>query len=165
MIYKEYFPEEFNRMFNLSEKYEELQRNYKIKKSYEGHELPFETTNMPNDPGRWENFINCDVDKIIFCVNENNEIMMKPDLMTFFVLIPSIKSHSISQPYKQKVEIINASQGIDNNYPYNFMSMYYSENFNHENGNYNYTIERKFFSVSANTAIFIHRLYKFVKDN
>lgn len=152
-------------MFNLSEKYEELQRNYKIKKSYEGHELPFETTNMPNDPGKWENFVNYDVNGIVFYINAKNEIMMEPDLIIFFVLIPYLKSHSISQPYRQKVEIINASQGIDNNYPHNFMSMYYSENFNPQNGKYNYTTERKFFSVSENTVIFIYRLYNFVKDN
>ena len=86
--------------------------------------------------------------------------MISPDLIIFFVLIPSIKSHSISQPYRQIVEIINASQGIDNNYPYNFMSMYYSEN-----GQYNHTTEKKFFSASKNTIIWIHKLYKFVKDN
>lgn len=82
----------------------------------------------------------------------------------FYTFIPSFKKHSITNLNSQKLDLIMTSRGIDNNYPYNFMSMYYSENYSAD-GKYSNNRTRKFFIVKPDTEVYLYNLYKFVRDN
>lgn len=169
VIYKEYYPDEFNKMFRFEEKLENIKNTRKIVKDSSGGEISF-------SEGHFQTIIKSDINKFIIrnrgveveyeCIEgfETWKSMKNSNVNLFFyIFIPFFKEHSISYIDSNKELLIMTSRGLDGDYPYNFMNMYYKENY--KNGNYDSQIDKKFFVVKPNTEINIYKLYKFVKDN
>ncbi|MGL5257493.1 MAG: hypothetical protein ACRC76_10650, partial [Proteocatella sp.] len=173
VIYKEYYPDEFNKMFNFEEKLENLKNTSKPFKNSAGwdrilNEDGFFTIIYKNNINafiikntnsnvEYENFIN-------FKNPETTE-KSKVDPL-FYIVMPFFKENSFSNIDQKKKELIMASRGIDGDYPYNFMNIYYNESYLGEHDKvYNGHNLRKFFNVKEGTGINIYKLYKFVKDN
>lgn len=176
VIYKEYYPDEFNRMFNFEEKLENLKNTRKLVKSDSGWDVflkgdvffniidkniinAFIIKNR-NSKVAYEQFLN-------FEKAENMETMKESKIdPLFYIAMPFFKENSFSNIDTNKEELIRASRGIDGDYPYNFMNIYYNESYDRAYEiAYNGSNSRKFFNVKKDTEINIYKLYKFVKDN
>lgn len=169
VIYKEYYLDEFNKIFNFEEKLENLKNTRKLVKHSSGSDIYL-------NEGYFQFIIKNDINKFIIR-NRGFEVeyegiegfgdwrsMINSNLNPFFyIFIPFFKEHSISYIDSNKELLIMTSRGIDGDYPYNFMNIYYNESY--KDGNYNSQVEEKFFAVKPNTEINIYKLYKFVKDN
>lgn len=170
VIYKEYYPDEFNKMFNFEEKLENLKNTRKLVKSDSGWDV------FLNEGGFLtiidNNNINAFIIKNRSCKVEYEKLKNQRTIEEskldplFYILMPFFKENSFSNIDQKKTELIRASRGIDGDYPYNFMNIYYNESYDGENDIvYNGSNSRTFFNVKNDTEINIYKLYKFVKDN
>lgn len=169
VIYKEYYPDEFSKMFNFEEKLENLRNTFQAIKVERSTEPIFSVDSFFDIIRQDLNDFTVRVNGYILdyeCTKNfssyNNSPTLKVDPF-FYIFMPFFKEHNVTDINVRKESLIISSRGIDNDIPYNFINMYYKENY--INNTYSNTVDKRMFVIEQGTSINIYKLYKFVKDN